>query len=73
MAREIPRVTTRPWKIMEVCGGADPLDHQETASTRCCPTAVDMGVRNDSWAGCPVCVTPLELIDKALAIAAQPG
>ena len=40
-----------------------------TASTSCCPTAIEM----IHGPGCPVCVTPLEIIDKALAIAAQPG
>ena len=40
-----------------------------TASTRCCRPGIEM----IHGPGCPVCVTPLALIDKALAIAAQPG
>ena len=39
------------------------------ASTSCCPEAVEL----IHGPGCPVCVTPLEVIDKALAIAAMPG
>ena len=40
-----------------------------TASTSCCPPEIELV----HGPGCPVCVTPLEMIDKALAIAARPG
>ena len=72
MAREIHAVTTRPWKIMEVCGGQT---HSiiKNGIDQMLPNGVDMGVEMIHGPGCPVCVTPLELIDKALAIAAQPG
>src|ERR1700737_135379 len=68
IAREIHQVATRPWKIMEVCGGQTHSIiknglHQKP------PPAHEM-VRGP---GCPVAVPPLEPIDKALAIAAQPG
>jgi len=68
MAREIAQITTRPWKIMEVCGGQT---HSiiKNGIDQMLPVAVEMV----HGPGCPVCVTPLELIDKALAIAAQPG
>jgi hydrogenase expression/formation protein HypD len=68
MAREINQVTTRPWKIMEVCGGQT---HSiiKNGIDQMLPAAIEMV----HGPGCPVCVTPLELIDKALAIAAQPG
>ena len=68
MAREIAAITTRPWKIMEVCGGQT---HSiiKNGIDQMLPTAIEM----IHGPGCPVCVTPLELIDKALAIAAQPG
>jgi hydrogenase expression/formation protein HypD len=68
MAREIHAVTTRPWKIMEVCGGQT---HSiiKNGIDQMLPSDVEM----IHGPGCPVCVTPLELIDKALAIAAQPG
>jgi hydrogenase expression/formation protein HypD len=68
MAREIHAVVTRPWKIMEVCGGQT---HSiiKNGIDQMLPSSVEMV----HGPGCPVCVTPLELIDKALAIAAQPG
>ncbi|HEX4283570.1 MAG TPA: hydrogenase formation protein HypD [Terracidiphilus sp.] len=68
IAREIAQITTRPWKIMEVCGGQT---HSiiKNGIDQMLPAAVEM----IHGPGCPVCVTPLELIDKALAIAAQPG
>jgi hydrogenase expression/formation protein HypD len=68
MAREIHQITTRPWKIMEVCGGQT---HSiiRNGIDQMLPANIEMV----HGPGCPVCVTPLELIDKALAIAAQPG
>jgi len=68
IAREIHQVTTRPWKIMEVCGGQT---HSiiKNGIDQMLPANIEMV----HGPGCPVCVTPLELIDKALAIAAQPG
>ena len=68
IAREIHQVTTRPWKIMEVCGGQT---HSiiKNGIDQMLPAEIEMV----HGPGCPVCVTPLELIDKALAIASQPG
>ena len=68
MAREIHQVATRPWKIMEVCGGQT---HSiiRNGIDQMLPQEIEMV----HGPGCPVCVTPLALIDKALAIAAQPG
>src|SRR5271157_2499251 len=67
-AREIHRLTTRPWNIMEVCGG------QTHAIVK---FGIDELLPREltliHGPGCPVCVTPIELIDKALAIAARPG
>jgi hydrogenase expression/formation protein HypD len=67
IAREIKQVTTRPWKIMEVCGGQT---HSiiRNGIDQMLPAEIEML----HGPGCPVCVTPLELIDKALAIAAEP-
>lgn len=64
---EIRRVVTRPWTLMEICGG------QTHAIVRhgidqLLPEEVELV----HGPGCPVCVTPLELVDKALAIAARP-
>jgi hydrogenase expression/formation protein HypD len=68
MAREIRQVVTRPWKIMEVCGGQTHSIIKNGIDQMLPP-----GIEMVHGPGCPVCVTPLELIDKALAIAAQPG
>jgi hydrogenase expression/formation protein HypD len=64
---EIERTVTRPWAIMEVCGG------QTHSIIR---NGIDQLLPPDveliHGPGCPVCVTPLEMIDRALAIAARP-
>jgi len=64
---QIHAATTRPWSIMEVCGG------QTHSIIR---HGIDQLLPEDitliHGPGCPVCVTPLEIIDKALAIAARP-
>jgi hydrogenase expression/formation protein HypD len=64
---ELHRVTTRPWTIMEVCGG-----QTHTIVKQGIDEALPAGVRMIHGPGCPVCVTPLEQVDKALAIAARP-
>lgn len=63
----IDRKVTRPWVIMEVCGGQT---HTLVKSgiDRMLPAAVTLV----HGPGCPVCVTPLEIIDRALAIARRP-
>ncbi len=68
IAREIHHLAAHTWKIMEVCGGQT---HSiiKNGIDQMLPACVEMV----HGPGCPVCVTPLELIDKALAIAAQPG
>ncbi len=68
MAREIHQVATRPWKIMEVCGG-----QTHSIIRNGIDQMLPAGIEMIHGPGCPVCVTPLGLIDKALAIAAQPG
>jgi hydrogenase expression/formation protein HypD len=68
MAREIRQAVTRPWKIMEVCGG-----QTHSIIKNGIDQMLPAGLEMVHGPGCPVCVTPLELIDKALAIAAQPG
>ncbi len=66
-ARAIAGITTRPWTLMEVCGG------QTHAILRFGLDALlPRGVTLIHGPGCPVCVTPLELIDKALALAGRP-
>jgi hydrogenase expression/formation protein HypD len=68
MAREIHAVVTRHWKIMEVCGG-----QTHSIIKNGIDQMLPAGIEMVHGPGCPVCVTPLELIDKALAIASQPG
>jgi hydrogenase expression/formation protein HypD len=67
-ASAIARITTRPWTLMEICGG------QTHAIVR---HGIDRllpdGVELLHGPGCPVCVTPAESIDTAIAIAAEPG
>jgi hydrogenase expression/formation protein HypD len=64
---EIHGVTTRPWVIMEICGGQT---HSiiKNGIDQLLPQAVELV----HGPGCPVCVTPLELIDKAVHIASRP-
>jgi hydrogenase expression/formation protein HypD len=68
MAREIHQVATRSWKIMEICGG-----QTHSIIRNGIDQMLPAGIEMIHGPGCPVCVTPLALIDKALAIAAQPG
>lgn len=68
LAREIHRITTKPWNIMEVCGG------QTHAIVKFgIDELLPKQITLIHGPGCPVCVTPLEMIDKALEIAARPG
>jgi hydrogenase expression/formation protein HypD len=68
LVAEIKRTVTRPWVIMEVCGGQTHsivkygLDYL-------LPKEVDLV----HGPGCPVCVTPLDMIDRAHSIARQPS
>ncbi|OJF11101.1 hydrogenase formation protein HypD [Couchioplanes caeruleus] len=65
---QIHAVTSRPWAMMEVCGG-----QTHSIIRHGIDQLLPEGVEMIHGPGCPVCVTPLETIDKALAIAAQPG
>lgn len=58
---------TGPWRIMEVCGG-----QTHTLVRQGIDELLPAGMRMIHGPGCPVCVTPLEIIDKALLIAARP-
>jgi len=66
--REIARVTTRPWTIMEVCGG-----QTHSIVRHGIDRLLPEGIELVHGPGCPVCVTPLEQIDKAHRIARRPG
>jgi len=64
---EIRRTVTRPWVLMEICGGQTHAI-MRYGLDQLLPPEIELV----HGPGCPVCVTPLELIDKALAIASQP-
>jgi hydrogenase expression/formation protein HypD len=64
---DIKRTATRPWALMEVCGGQTHTIVRNGID-QLLPEQVEM----IHGPGCPVCVTPLETIDRALAIAATP-
>ena len=67
LAQAIARITTRPWAIMEVCGG-----QTHSIVKYGIDELLPQYITLLHGPGCPVCVTPLELIDKALQIAARP-
>ena len=64
---EIRRITTKSWVLMEVCGGQT---HTivKYGIDRLLPNEIELV----HGPGCPVCVTSLEMIDKAHAIAQRP-
>lgn len=66
--QEIHRTVTRPWTIMEVCGGQT---HSlvKNGILNLLPESVTMV----HGPGCPVCVTPVNLIDKAVYLAEEKG
>ena len=65
---EIHRTVTQPWVLMEICGGQT-HSIMQYGLDQLIPKEIELV----HGPGCPVCVTPLELIDKALVIAAQPN
>ncbi|MGW5676538.1 hydrogenase formation protein HypD [Streptomyces sp. NPDC003860] len=65
---DIRATVTRPWALMEVCGG-----QTHTIIRHGIDQLLPEGIELIHGPGCPVCVTPLEVIDKALEIAARPG
>ncbi len=67
LAAAIAHATTRLWNIMEVCGG------QTHAILRFgLDEMLPPEITLIHGPGCPVCVTPMEMIDRALAVAARP-
>lgn len=67
LLHDIRSTVTRPWAVMEICGG------QTHSIIR---NGIDQLLPNEleliHGPGCPVCVTPLEMIDRALEIAGKP-
>ncbi|MFA5056958.1 MAG: hydrogenase formation protein HypD, partial [Opitutaceae bacterium] len=68
LAAAIARRVTRPWTVMEICGGQT---HSivKFGLDELLPEKITLV----HGPGCPVCVTPVELIDAAVALAARPG
>jgi len=66
-AAAIRKTVTRPWTLMEICGG-----QTHTLIRFGIDEMLPPSVTMVHGPGCPVCVTPLEMIDRALALAARP-
>ena len=67
LVRAIRKVVTKPWHIMEICGG------QTHAIARYrLEEMLPEKVRLLHGPGCPVCVTPVGIIDRALGLAKRP-
>ncbi len=66
-AERIHAITTRSWNIMEICGG-----QTHTIVKFGLEELLPKEISLVHGPGCPVCVTPLEIIDKAIAIAERP-
>jgi hydrogenase expression/formation protein HypD len=64
---DLHKTVTRPWTLMEVCGGQT---HSIIKSGLDRMLPPEIGLVHGP--GCPVCVTPLELVDKAIALASRP-
>ena len=68
VVRAIERATTKSWKIMEICGGQTHAIVRHGIDRLLPP-----GIELLHGPGCPVCVTPLEMLDRAHAIAQRPN
>src|SRR5512134_1867664 len=67
LLHEIECIVTEHWVIMEICGGQTHAFLHHGLDTMLPPQ-----IELVHGPGCPVCVTPLEQIDKAIAIASRP-
>ncbi|MEA5138647.1 hydrogenase formation protein HypD [Arcicella rigui] len=65
---ELHKVTTQPWTIMEICGG-----QTHSLVKNGILDLLPQKIRMVHGPGCPVCVTPLNLIDKAVYLAEEKG
>src|ERR1017187_2679116 len=64
---EVARRVTRPWVLMEICGG-----QTHTLMRYGIDELLPPEVELVHGPGCPVCVTPLEVVDRAIRIASLP-
>lgn len=67
LAEKIRARSTRPWVLMEICGG-----QTHTLMRYGIDDLLGQSVELVHGPGCPVCVTPLETIDRAIALARRP-
>ena len=67
LAKEVAACTTRDWVLMEICGG-----QTHTIMRYGLDELLPRQIELVHGPGCPVCVTPLETIDKAIALAQRP-
>jgi hydrogenase expression/formation protein HypD len=67
LVAEIVERATRPWVLMEICGG-----QTHTIMRYGLDELLPRGIELVHGPGCPVCVTPLETVDKAIALALRP-
>ncbi|HZD79450.1 MAG TPA: hydrogenase formation protein HypD [Actinomycetota bacterium] len=67
LLEQIGRTVTRPWTLMEVCGG-----QTHTLIRQGIDQVLPPQIELVHGPGCPVCVTPLALIDQAIEIAERP-
>ena len=67
LAEQVAAVTTKPWVLMEICGG-----QTHTLMRYGIDELLPRGLELVHGPGCPVCVTPLETIDKAIQLALRP-
>jgi hydrogenase expression/formation protein HypD len=67
LSAEIHRAVTRPWTLMEICGG-----QTYSIVKNGLEALLPDGLELVHGPGCPVCVTPVELIDAAIGIASLP-
>jgi len=68
LVAQIVQHTTRPWVLMEICGG-----QTHTIMRYGIDELLPCGIELVHGPGCPVCVTPLETIDKSIELALRPG
>lgn len=67
-AREIEKIVTKPWTLMEICGGQTHSIVKNGLEDLLPPSLTLV-----HGPGCPVCVTSIEVLDKAVAIARRDG
>lgn len=67
LVARIAKQATRPWTLMEICGG-----QTHTIVRYGLDQLIPQQIRLVHGPGCPVCVTPLEIVDKAIALASRP-